>query len=115
MENEKAYSEMRAYDYENFVLVYNFVQMYKHDLLEEHLKALKNFLNRWSCIMAAGYAKSKYGVHYKCCLWSTDDCVSGPDTCECTDFYIELKNKIFKLMQLYARLKNKKINQKHFN
>ncbi|GFS93755.1 hypothetical protein TNCV_798641 [Trichonephila clavipes] len=40
--------------------------------------------------------KNENGFHITDCVWSTQNCIGGPDTCECYSLFKETKNFIVK-------------------
>lgn len=82
-----------------------FLNQYDGFICIEDLHSILNFLNIHDIYENQEKMVSIYGEHFTNCPWSEDDCLEGPDTCNCV-IYRFRKNCIINIMQMYHKYQN---------
>lgn len=101
---------------EHIEVLESFLKEYKPFLDSHNLKKLENLVARLYILNENGTITSRFGEHYKNCIWADNKATSGPDTCVCISVTYKYRDALkaiqhFKNIyeKLIARMENLKL------
>ena len=86
--------------------IFNFLKNFEHILPKGMKKRLLDIHSKIEYRDKLSKIKNRFGEHYDDCVWSKSNCTTGPDTCHCSVLKRCLDEKVYNIMDTYAKIYN---------